>query len=73
MVLNSIDLGEIVLQLPSEAAKLLESRCYRTLEEIRRIVHDTTLDDAACFERIEAIIIAYEKVGSNGGDRHDFG
>ena len=60
-------------------AKLLEQlknghqkHQYQTLLRIQEIVHDETLDDAECFQRIEEIVCAYEAIGSGGGSRHDF-
>ena len=54
------------------AAQIVESACYQTLRKIRAVLDDDTLDDAACFQRIEAIISAFEAIGS-GSSRHDFG
>ena len=53
--------------------ELLESRCYQALCEIKRIVEDDSLDDEACFMKIEEIICTLEDLGSSGGSRHDFG
>ena len=39
------------------------------LHEIRAILDDETLDDFQC---VEAIVQVYEKIGANGGSRHDF-
>ena len=54
------------------AAQIVESACYQTLRKIRAVLDDDTLDDAACFQRIEAIISALEAIGI-GSSRHDFG
>ena len=56
-----------------DAQEIVESSCYQTLQRIRAVLYDDTLDDAACFQRIEAIVRAFEAVGSDGGNRHDFG
>ena len=53
--------------------KVIESICYRTLERIKEILQDDTLQDKECFLKIEEIICAFEEIGSNGGSRHDFG
>lgn len=53
--------------------EVVEAACYRTLEKIKEILHDNTLDDRTCFEKIEEIIYAFEEIGSSGGGRHDFG
>ena len=47
--------------------------CYQALQEIRDIVRDGALDDRECFEKIEEIVCIFEKMGSHGGSRHDFG
>lgn len=57
---------------PETLERIVESVCYQTLEKILEIVHDESLDDAACFQCIEEIVCAYEAIGSNGGSRHDF-
>ena len=53
-------------------AELMDSAACRTLEEIREVLDDERLDDQNCFQRIEQIVRLYEKLGSNGGSRHDF-
>ncbi len=53
-------------------AELMDSAACRTLEEIREVLDDERLDDQNCFKRIEEIVRLYEKLGSNGGSRHDF-
>ena len=52
--------------------EVIETICYRTLEKIKEIIHDDTLQDSECFERIEEIVCAFERIGSSGGARHDF-
>ena len=52
---------------------LLESRCYQALCEIKGIIDDDTLEDDACFQKIEEIICTLEFLESSGGFRHDFG
>ena len=51
----------------------IEGVCYKTLEKIRDIIRDDSLDDPECFMKIEEIICAFEEIGSSGGNRHDFG
>ena len=53
-------------------AELMDSAACRTLEEIREVLDDERLDDQNRFQRIEEIVRLYEKLGSNGGSRHDF-
>lgn len=48
---------------------LAHMQCMLALHEIRAILDDETLDDFQC---VEAIVQVYERLGSNGGSRHDF-
>lgn len=61
------------IDLNIDAEKLAELRCYQDLEQIKEIIEDDTLEDAACFEKIERIVCAFEEMGIAGGSRHDFG
>ncbi len=45
----------------------------RALWKIREILADDSLDDPACFQKIEAIISVLEELGISSGSRHDFG
>ena len=56
--------------LPEE---LVEMKCYSLLLKIRDIIHDESLDDPECYQKIEEIIRIFEATGSGGGVRHDFG
>lgn len=60
-------------ELTFDLNQLLESKCYQTLEAIRVVLDDTSLDDRACSEKIETIVRIFEHFGSDGGSRHDFG
>ena len=64
---------EIAFPQMPDMEELLTSECYRALQEIRDILKDETLSDKECFEKIENIVCVFEKIGSNGGGRHDFG
>ena len=59
-------------ELQMSLKDIIEVKSYRTLCKIRDIVQDETLDDKECFEKIERIIVEFEKIGSDGGFRHDF-
>ncbi|MDD6408256.1 MAG: hypothetical protein PUF98_00560 [Oscillibacter sp.] len=59
-----------------------EQECYRCLVsdaadrmllKIRDILADETLNDEACFQKIEAIVSLFEEMGISPGGRHDFG
>ncbi|MCI8704143.1 MAG: hypothetical protein HFE60_07645 [Anaerotignum sp.] len=47
-------------------------KCYQALEEIKGILESDGLEDKECFEKIEEIVCIYERLGSDGGNRHDF-
>ena len=55
-----------------DAAQIVESACCQALQKVRAALDDDTLDDAACFQRIEAIVSALESIGIRSS-RHDFG
>ncbi len=54
-------------------AEVIEGKCYQTLQKIREILDDHTLSDESCFASIEKIVCEFERLGSDGGSRHDFG
>ena len=66
-------IGEKGVLNDTEKVEIVKDRCYQALEEIRGILADDTIDDEGCFYRIEEIVRVFEKIGSNGGGRHDFG
>ncbi len=53
--------------------RLIEIESYVALYKIKTIIQDDSLNDKECFLKIEKIIQALEEIGSNGGNRHDFG
>ncbi len=68
--------GEIQVRFDgvgATVAEIIEGKCYQTLQEIRKILNDHTLSDENCFAQIEEIVCAFERLGSDGGSRHDFG
>ena len=46
---------------------------YQALKQIKLILEDDQLDDSECFWRIEQIVRVFEDLGSNAGNRHEFG
>lgn len=56
-----------------DPAELVERKCYQALRKIKAIIEDDSLTDRECYLKIEAIICLLEELGSDGGDRHDFG
>lgn len=63
----------IVQDITIDVTAVAEMKCYQVLREIREILDDRSFDDTECFDRIEKIVRAFEKAGSNAGSRHDFG
>jgi len=55
--------------LQLNAKEIVEMQCYRTLQKVQAIIQDDNLSDFMC---IEEIVRLFEKLGSNGGNRHDF-
>lgn len=50
----------------------LDSEATRILRQIQTILDDETLDDPACFHKIEAIVSTFQRHGLSTS-RHDFG
>lgn len=55
------------------AANAVELVCYQALNRIKTVIEDDRLNDESCFRKIEEIVSILEELGSNGGNRHDFG
>ena len=53
--------------------KIIETECYRALVKIKNVLEDPSLEDEACFMRIEEIIHIFEETGAGCEYRHDFG
>ena len=60
-------------EISAEFHRIVESVAYTTLENIKNIITDDSLSDIECFEKIERIVCEFERIGSSGGSRHDFG
>ena len=52
--------------------QIIESECYQTLQKIKTIIEDESLEDDTCFMKIEEIISSLEHIGIDCGTRHDF-
>ncbi|MDD6644044.1 MAG: hypothetical protein PUF80_07445 [Firmicutes bacterium] len=63
-------LGNLNGEIPT--TELLELKCYRAIEQIKKVIEDERLSDANCFARIEEIVCILEELGTDGGSRHDF-
>ena len=65
--------NSLSVALQDDLQKIVETKCYQALEEIKKVLDDETLDDPECFHKIEKIVCIFEEMGSDGGSRHDFG
>ena len=68
--------GEVEITFPggeTDLARIVEGKCYQALQKIKAIIDDDSLEDKECFMKIEEILCAFERIGSSGGGRHDFG
>ena len=52
---------------------IVESESYKALKKIKTIIEDDSLEDEECFIKIEEIVRVFERIGSDCGNRHDFG
>ncbi len=53
--------------------KLVQTESYKALCKIKAIIENDKLEDDECFTKIEEIVQVFESIGSDGGNRHDFG
>lgn len=62
-----------VRQYQLETDRWVEMECFHALAKIKCILEDDSLRDEECFYQIEEIINIFEDLGSECGNRHDFG
>ena len=62
-ILEKDNLNSIFPDLKTKMDKRVAEICYDALKDIKIIIENDTLSDFDCVERM----------GSNGGNRHDFG
>ena len=72
-VLSKQEIKVTFPELKLSAKEIVEMECYKALTQIKAIIEDDSLADAECFTKIEEIVSTFEQLGSNGGNRHDFG
>lgn len=53
-----------------DCTEILALKSMQALEEIRAVISNDSLSDFDC---IEEIVCIFEHIGSDGGNRHDFG
>lgn len=76
ILIHALAYGDIKITFPGQEldiGQIVEGECYKTLQKIKAIIEDDSLEDDECFMKIEHIILALEEIGSSGGIRHDFG
>lgn len=71
-ILKNGEIKVVIAEPKIDLTEIIELDCYRTLEKIKAVIEDTSLDDESCFLKIEEIIQIFESLGSNS-QRHDFG
>lgn len=72
-ILSNQEVNIVFPQFSFDIKDILELECYRALHRIKAVLEDDSLDDEHCFMKIEEIICIFERMGSDGGNRHDFG
>ena len=73
---HALTYGQIQFVFPrkeDDILKIAENVCYQTLQKIKAIIEDDSLEDKECFYKIEEIVCALEDIGCVGLGRHDFG
>lgn len=74
LLIHALRNGSVTISFPDlDLNALLESQCYQALHRIKSVIEDDSLEDDACFRKIEEIVCTLEDLGSTGGLRHDFG
>lgn len=76
LLVNYLKSSRIEVAFPDlkiDAREITELICYQALQQIKEIIEDKDLSDEECFIKIEKIVCVLESIGSDGGDRHDFG
>lgn len=81
MELHEEILSKILIESVSKALsancvnfeEAIRNKSYKALIEIKNIIEDDSLEDDECFMKIEEIVRVFESIGSDGGNRHDFG
>ncbi|MCO7137543.1 hypothetical protein NIF40_08380, partial [[Clostridium] leptum] len=72
-ILESEETHIVFPNLKMDPKEIVEIESYRALQNIKKVLEDDNLGDEECFEKIEEIVCIFESIGSNAGNRHDFG
>lgn len=59
-------------QLKLDASEIIERECYKALYQIKAILEDAALGDAAALIKIEEIIQVFVDRGVSCGDQYDY-
>ena len=73
---HALTYGQMQIVFPEPEKDILaiaENVCYQTLQKIKAVIEDDSLEDKECCYKIEEIICAFEDIGCVGLHRHDFG
>lgn len=76
ILLNILKKEKINITFPDlniNSKGIIEIECYKALQQIKNVIEDDNLSDKECFLKIEKIICIFESIGSDCGNRHDFG
>jgi len=74
-LVNDMLYKELINILPAiykniDFVKIINLKSLHVLERIKTVIENDSLSDFECIERIVRI---FEEIGSNAGNRHDFG
>lgn len=72
-LLKQEEINIVFPNLQANINEMAEAVCYKTLKKIKTVIEDDSLADEECFMKIEEIVREFERIGSDGGNRHDFG
>ncbi|MCL2702582.1 MAG: hypothetical protein FWE91_03120 [Defluviitaleaceae bacterium] len=68
-ILMKENINIIFPNLKYNMTDIVEMKAYKTLQKIKNIIENDGFSD---FECIEEIVCVFERIGSGGGNRHDF-
>lgn len=63
-------LFDSLLEIQTDLKEIINLKSVESLQKIKAAIENDSLSD---FECIEEIVCIFESMGSDGGNRHDFG